>query len=112
MEDNTKEQAQQIVLDMVQLLQGANAKDGMSALDTVLGNLLMIRRTLVGVMPAEVQAVYRMELLNILMVHGLSPYDKTEETLHHMGNYILQHKDDICECKAELNPAAEPEAES
>lgn len=90
---------------MVQLLQGSPAKEGMAALDTVLGNLLMIRRELVAALPADAQAVYRMELLNILLVRVLSPYDTAAETLHHMACYLLNHKNDTSEVNVELQPA-------
>lgn len=103
MKDNMKEQAQQVVLDMVQLLQGANAGDGMSALDTVLGHLLMIRRKLVESFPADAQAEFRMAMLNIMLVHVLSPYDTATETLRDMAVFSMSYKD-TSECTVELKP--------
>ena len=105
MKDNMKKQAQQVVLDMVQLLQGANAGDGMSALDTVLGHLLMIRRKLVESFPADAQAEFRMAMLNIMLVHVLSPYDTATETLRDMAVFSMSYKD-TSECTVELKPAA------
>ena len=110
MKDNMKKQARQMVQDMTQLLQGANLGDGMAALDTVLSDLLYIRRKLVAAMPADAQAECRMGLLNILLVHALSPYATTTETLRDMAVFGMSYKN-TRECNVELTPAADQEEE-
>ena len=110
MEANMKEQTKQVVLDMVQLLQGANLGDGMAALDTVLSDLLYIRRKLVAAMPADAQAECRMAMLNIMLVHVLSPYATTTETLRDMAVFGMSYKD-TRECNVELTPAAADQEE-
>lgn len=98
MKKNMEERQEQILAEVADMLQG-DAVTCMNALHGFIEALLIWHKKLVTAMPGKYRAELKQKLLNIIMVHVLSPCEYVHETLGLMQVFALYHK---VPCSAEV----------
>lgn len=89
---NDTEKIKRILEYVIELTKGRSAQDGMINLLCVLECLLLAHKRLVEAFPNDAGAECKQQLLNIIMLHVLSPYKDVAETKASMGKFAVMHR--------------------
>lgn len=98
MKKNMEERLEQILAEVADMVQG-DAVTCMNALHALIEALLISHKQVVAALPGKYRAELKQKLLNIIMVHVLSPCENVHETLGLMQVFALYHK---VPCSAEV----------
>lgn len=99
MKKNMEEQMNRLLAEVAELLQSVGAATGMGALQWLIEALLITHKQLVAALPGKYRAELKQEMLNIIMIHVLSPCGDVQETLGRMRAFAAYHEEP---CRAEV----------
>lgn len=103
---NTEDRRNRILDEVAEMLQGVGAATGMNALHALIEALLIVHKQLLAALPGEYRAVLKQELLNIIMIHVLSPFADAHEAQEYMGAFAVSHMEP-CDASVRLGENGE-----